>query len=123
MNRRDALKLFGATAAAAGAAPAVRLAEGGGVEVLPRTTDETPEEEVTTMSALLKNDGYDSWSFDLGDTEIPPEAEAQLDCDRKELVAAVNAEGLAGKIFRRVLANRRSAFDRLVEKIPDVESG
>ncbi len=68
--------------------------------------------------AILKSDGYQGWTVDLGDEEVQAEMGDQLKVSNKELGSAINAENVTDRIFARILKNRSRAHKALLSKIP-----
>ncbi len=67
--------------------------------------------------AIFKGDGYNSVRVETGDEDIDKNADQQLHVTIKELLSAINAEGLADQIFGRLLTLRKKMFDDLTNKI------
>ncbi len=71
--------------------------------------------------ALLKSDGYDGLTIDLGET-VEDVQEEQLKITRAELVKAINQENLTDKTFARILTNRAKSYRALMDAVPGAKS-
>ena len=65
--------------------------------------------------------GYKDWQVDLGEAAGIPED--QLQVSDEELQQAIGQEQCGAKLFKRVVLNRKRAFDRMLEECPGIEGG
>lgn len=68
--------------------------------------------------ALIKHDGYNTWTVDLGDESIKAEMGEQLKVTAAELSSAINMENVTDTLFARILKNRSKAHQMLLDKVP-----
>lgn len=71
--------------------------------------------------ALLKNDKYEGYTIDLGET-LDDVQEEQLKITHAELTKAINQENLTDKVFARILTNRTKSHQALMDAVPGAKS-
>ena len=71
--------------------------------------------------AIMKDEGYEGYCIQTGDSEIDGSESEQLKVTKKEIVTAINAENVTDVLFARILINRRKTFNLLADKIPGAE--
>jgi hypothetical protein len=70
--------------------------------------------------AIFKHESYSNCKIATGDDEFDSEFSEHLSVSGKELIAAINAENIADRLWARILKNRSASHESLMKKIPGV---